>query len=422
MQEKNNTHLNTAQWLTLSTIYMLCYWPTYFILSIDPAVMQKSHFIVMFVYLITITLCTRTQLIVPNIAYVYLLPLGAMLIAFSFAVAKFSAFHISVLIKPILLFFYVVFITSLLYYNFTVSDNKWIKKNLNTIFLLQILIIVFQIIFGDTTALKVLSFKEVYTGFGFRAPGTFDWVYVTCYFLNFFLALHLIEFYLGYKRKTAAIYILFSLIAIFLSQSKTGYIATIFVALYFIFLSIILQLKITKKIIVAMVVTLSLFVSCIIYLDLNLDYITTFIDLMQQGQLDGSTSTRKAQTITAVTEGLTHWYKGSPMALQGLIIENSYLDYLFRYGLFGLIAFTSIIVIFYFYSLHICMKTKKRFHQGYVNFETFQLSVACHVSLFVAPLYSFSGTPLDGYRSSIWSCFIIALITYIDLTAKKEKS
>ncbi|MEL0647382.1 hypothetical protein V6248_08095 [Pseudoalteromonas agarivorans] len=417
--QKSKTPLNTAQWLVLSTLFVLCYWPTYFIPSIEPAVMQKSYFLVILVYLILIVLATKTNVSVPHVAYVYCFPLLAMLVSFSFTIEHFSAFHFSVLIKPILLFAYVVFFYSLLVENFNLTNGIKIKRALTTIFVLQIIVIILQIVFGDIAPLKILSFKEVYSGFGFRAPGTFDWVYITCYFLSFFLALYIIEFFFGSKKKSAALFIILAFLAIFLSQSKTGYLATIIIALYFTLLSIVLRLGIAKKIMFIMVIFLILFISSIIYFEINLDYITRFIDLLLRGRLDGSTSTRKGQTLLALKEGFEHWYSGSPMALQGSIIENSYLDYLFRYGLLGLFAFTSMLFIFYYYSLVVCIQCKQLYDKKQVSFELFQLSVACHISFFAASIYSFTGTPVDAYRSALWSSFIIALVTFINRLNRK---
>ncbi len=416
--QKNNVPLNTAQWLVLSTLFVLCYWPTYFILSIEPAVMQKSYFLVMLGYLVFVVFATRTTATVPNVAYIYCLPLFAMIMSFPFSIEELSSFHFSVLIKPILLFSYVICFYSLLAENFGFNGALKVKQALTYIFLIQLIVIVLQIVFGDITALKILSFKDVYSGFGFRAPGTFDWVYITCYFLSFFLAIHIIEFFFGKKRKTAALFVTLSLLAIFLSQSKTGYLATIIIALYFTLLSIILRLGIAKKIFLSMLILFTLFILFIIYFDINLDYITRFIDLLQQGHLDGSTSTRKGQTLLALDEGFKYWHRGSPLALQGMIIENSYLDYLFRYGLLGLFAFTSMIFIFYFYSLMVCIKCKKLFDKQLITFELFQLSVGCHVSFFAASLYSFTGTPVDAYRSALWSSFVIALLAFINKLIK----
>ncbi|WP_096041110.1 MULTISPECIES: hypothetical protein [Pseudoalteromonas] len=417
--QKNNVPLNTAQWLVLSTLFVLCYWPTYFIPTIDAAVMQKSYFVVMLAYLTLIIFATRTKVSIPNVAYVYWLPLFAMLISFPFAIKNFSTFHFSVLIKPILLFSYVIFFYSLLVENFKLTNSIKIKKALTAIFIVQLIVILLQIIFGDIAPLKMLSFKDVYSGFGFRAPGTFDWVYITCYFLSFFLAVYIIEFFFGSNKKSAALFIILAFLAIFLSQSKTGYLATVITALYFTFLSIILRLGIAKKIMLSMVTLLTLFILLIAYFGVNLDYITRFIDLLQQGHLDGSTSTRKNQTILALTEGFTYWYSGSPLALKGVIIENSYLDYLFRYGLLGLIAFTSMLFIFYYYSLMVCIKCKKLYDKKLASFELFQLSVACHISFFSATLYSFTGTPVDAYRSALWSSFVIALVAFINRLNKK---
>lgn len=417
--QKNNTPVNTAQWLVLSSLFVLGYWPTYFVPSIEPDLMQKSYFFIMLGYLLVITFATKTRLSVPSMAYTYLLPLLGMLLTFFFSITVFSSFHLSVLIKPFLLFFYVILFYSLLTEHFNSLSSIKIKRALTIVFILQIGVITLQIIFGDVAPLKILSFKKVYDGFGFRAPGTLDWVYITCYFLSFFLAVHIIEFFFGKNKKIAFIFIILSFLAIFLSQSKTGYLATVIVAIYFTFLSIILRLGIAKKIFFSMLVALLLLVALIVYLDINLDYITKFIDLIQQGKLDGSTSTRKKQTLVALNEGLKYWYSGSPLALKGFIIENSYLDYLFRYGIFGFIAFLSMVSVFYYYSLVVCINSKKLYSKGKISFELFQLSVGCHISFFAALLYSFTGTPIDAYRSALWSSFLISLVVFISVCNKK---
>lgn len=407
-------HLTNVQWLTISTLYVLCYWPTYFIPSIEPVTMQKSYFFVMVGYLILVTLASRAKIQVPYAAYIFCFPLLAMLVSFPFNITDFRAFHLTVMVKPILLFLYVTLFYSLLASHFNTRDCIKLKGALTKIFIVQLIIISLQIVFGDVALLKILSFKEVYDGVTFRAPGTFDWVYITCYFFSFFLAFYIIELFLGTKRKTAAILLILALIAILLSQSKTGYLATIIIAFYFTFLSMILKLGIANKILFSMVILLASFVGVIIYFDINLDYVAKFIELMQQGKLDGSTSTRKNQTLIAISEGLTYWYKGSPMALKGYIIENSYLDYLFRYGLSGFTAFLSMILILYYYSLTVCLTCKKLYDKEIIDFHLLQLSIACHVSFFAASLYSFTGTPIDAYRSALWSTFVIALVCFIN--------
>lgn len=371
-------------------------------------------------YCLIITLATRTDIKVPSVAFVYLLPIAAMLVTFMFNVPNFSFFHISVLVKPFLLFLFVVFFYSLLTAHFTLENTGKIKNALAIVFIMQLIFILLQIILGDIPLLMLFNSKEVHSFIGVRAPGTFDWVYITCYFLSFFLAIYIIEFFFGKKKFFALAFIIIAFLAIFLSQSKTGYVATIAVALYFTFLSVLLRLGIASKILVSMFTLLILFILFIIYFEINLDYISRFVIFLLQGRLDGSTSTRTHQTLIALEQGLTYWYMGSPLALEGSIIENTYLDYLFRYGLPGLLAFTSIVIIFYSYSLMVCINATKLYRQGLLTFQVFQLSIGCHIALFAASLYSFTGTPLDAYRSALWSCFIISLTAYINTIIKKQ--
>ncbi|MBH0057957.1 O-antigen ligase family protein [Pseudoalteromonas sp. SWXJZ94C] len=418
--QKNNTFSSSAQFLVLSTIFMLCYWPTYIVPALDDHALQKVYFVIMVIYFLTITLATKTPLKVPSVAYIYLFPLVIMMITFLFSMQYFSFFHVSVLIKPLLLFSFVVFFYSFLTTHFTHANSGKIKKALTIIFVLQIIFILLQIILGDIAPLMLFNSKKVYEGFGFRAPGTFEWVYITCYFLSFFLAIYIIEFFFGKRKLFAFVSIILAFLAIFLSQSKTGYLATVLIAFYFTFLSMLLRLGIASKILISMCTLLVLFVAAIIYLEVNLDYVTRFAELILDGKLDGSTSTRTKQTLIALHEGLNHWYKGSPRALDGIIIENTYLDYLFRYGLFGLCAFILMISSFYTYSLMVCINANKLYRKGLLNFQMFQLSVGCHITFFAASLYSFTGTPIDAYRSALWSCFVIALTAYINSLIKQQ--
>lgn len=418
--QKDNSVITTAQSLALSTIFMLCYWPSYFMPEVDAHVMQKLYIFIMAGYCLIMILATKTVIRVPNVAYVYLLPIAAMLITFMFNVPNFSFFHISVLVKPFLLFLFVVFFYSFLTTHFDLANSGKIKKALAIIFIMQLIFILLQIILGDIPLLMLFNSKEVYSFLGVRAPGTFDWVYITCYFLSFFLAIYIIEFFFGRRKLFALIFIICAFLAIFLSQSKTGYVATIVVAFYFTFLSVLLRLGIASKILISIFTLLVLFIVFIIYFEINLDYISRFVIFLLQGKLDGSTSTRTHQTLVALDQGLTYWYMGSPLALEGSIIENTYLDYLFRYGLPGLLAFTSIVIIFYSYSLMVCINANKLYRQGLLTFQVFQLSIGCHITFFAASLYSFTGTPLDAYRSALWSCLIISLTAYINTLIKNQ--
>ncbi|MCF7513912.1 O-antigen ligase family protein [Pseudoalteromonas sp. L23] len=404
------------QFVTFAAIFLLFYWPTYFIPSIAPTVMQKSYFIVMLGMLTISILATRTKFALPSLAYVYLLPTVAMLITFPFQWQHFSSFHFGVLIKPFFLFFYTAAFFSLLRTHFQLQDLPKLTKVLLGMMILQLVFIALQIILGDIPALKIINSRQVYAGFGFRAPGTFEWVYITCYVLSFFLVYCIMEFFLGKKKVAAGISITFIFLAIFLSQSKTGYLATAIIAIYFSALSVALNLGIAKKLLILKGCFIGLAILAILQLDINLQYIVQFIELMSSGELDGSTSTRKAQTITALSQGLEYWYSGSPLAYDGVIIENTYLDYLFRYGLFGLIAITSVLIIFYFYSLKVCFTSRR--HIATLGFTHLKLSVSAHLSVTAAILYAFTGTPLDAYRSALWSAFVAALMVYLDYLSK----
>ena len=134
--------------LTYSALFVLCYWPTYFIPAIPSAVMQKSYFFIMLGYLALVVLASRTPLYVPNLAYIFLLPLLAMLTTFFFSVPQFSFFHISVLIKPFLLFLFSCSFYSLLRHNCRHHSSSLLRV-LEIILLLQLLLVALQIVFGD---------------------------------------------------------------------------------------------------------------------------------------------------------------------------------------------------------------------------------------------------------------------------------
>ncbi|WP_158678132.1 hypothetical protein [Pseudoalteromonas sp. T1lg23B] len=382
--------------------------------------MQKSFFVVMLLVLTASVLATRTRLLIPALSYVYFFPILAMFVAFFFQWQKFSAFHAGVLVKPFMLFLCTLAFFSLLKAHFKLVELPKLGNILFIMLLLQLVLIALQIILGDIPALKIISFKKVYDGFGFRAPGSFDWVYITCYVLSFYLAYFIVELFLGTRKAIALLMIIMIFIAIFLSQSKTGYLATALLALYFSLLSITLNLGIAKKLLLLKLCFISVATFAIIQLNLNLDYIANFIELMSQGQLDGSTSTRKLQTIIAIEQGLTYWYSGSPLALNGVIIENTYLDYLFRYGLLGFISIVLLFMTCYFYSLKVCFTSRKNI--SILGFKHLQLSIAAHIAITSAILYGFTGTPLDASRSAIWSAFILALIAYLDHINKTHLS
>src|SRR5690606_8558831 len=112
---------------------------------------------------------------------------------------------------------------------------------------------------------------------------------------------------------------------------------------------------------------LGLIVTVLVVFELRMEYVFTFIELLQSGKMDGSTATRTAQTYQAINEGLTYWYRGSPSALEGVIIENTYLDYFFRYGVPGLTAIVLIIAVLFLYSFSITFRARVLLAQGKVK-------------------------------------------------------
>jgi hypothetical protein len=192
--------------------------------------------------------------------------------------------------------------------------------------------------------------------------------------------------------------------------------------LYFVFLSIVLRLNITRRLLLILLLAAGLLFSAMALLGIRPEYIFNFIELLQSGQLDASTSTRKAQTLIALEQGLSYWYRGSPAALDGVIIENTYLDYLFRYGVIGAFISLAMMLILYFYSFVLLYYVRVQYVRQQASLGLFQLALGCHVSMFSVFFYALSGTPLDAYRSAVWSSFLVALLAWLHYGLRQNSS
>jgi len=337
-----------------------------------------------------------------------------MLLVFPYSIDHFSFFHISVLIKPVLIFLYTIFFYSLFIRFFSHSDLKGFAKALTWLLICQLIFIGLQVVLGDHPVLMIFNHKEVETGFGVRAPGTFDWVYITCYFLSFYLIYQLLDLLMFKKAFSNLIILFFILIAIVLSQSKTGYLATLLICIYFFCFSIYAQIGIAKKLFIMFIAATVSLTSVVILLGIEFQYIEKFIELITEGRMDASTSTRKKQIILALSEGLSNWYSGSPLAFKGIIIENAYLDYLFRYGILGLLQYLFVLGFMITYSGWVACKVVNLYKLGKESQYAVKLAISAHLSMIAAALYSFTGTPIDAYKCAIWSSFIFSMVIFLN--------
>ena len=129
-------------------------------------------------------------------------------------------------------------------------------------------------------------------------------------------------------------------------------------------------------------------------------HISRFIDFITgDGKIDGSTLTRLRQANLAWDTGIENWLYGKPGSYEK-VIENAYLDYFYRYALFGLFTVVTFVVLLIFSSFLILKQTAK------LTRKYSSLLFSCHVSIVSMAFYALAGNPFDGYKIG----FFIALI------------
>ena len=394
-------------------LLFLCYWPTYIVPGLGFDALQKAHYVMVALFAVAVGWLNGVKYVVPKLALLYLLPLFVYLLVFPQILDKTNFFHIGLILKVFTFSLFIVASYSVLRKNFNLENTARLTGVFYVILLLQLLFVLLQLIFGDTSWLAWWNHKEVTTPWGKRAPGTFDWVYSTCYFLTFFIPLLLLNSVnSGYKLLNALL-LGAVLIVILLSQSKTGYLATVLVFIYLFVFMWLSRAQGTGRIALLYVVMALFLVGVLLYSGIELEYISNFIDLITRGSTDGSTYTRLHQTKLAVGEGLAYWYKGSPDVLRGVVIENAYLDYLFRYGIWGLAQYLFFIGLLVLSSGVVAYKAIAQAKAKLIAQQIAVLALCCHVSMIALAFYSLSAATADAYKSSMWTCFVFTLTIFV---------
>lgn len=416
-----------SKWVMIILLLSIFYWPTY-MFGLETTSAQKSHYFITLLLTSLAFAYVKPKLKLP-LGIVFLLPLLISYIFIFFQrIPEATFFELGILVK-----FFIFFVFTLLIYMLfnglypkkeSVND---ISEVFLAVFYLQIFFIFLQVFFGDNSFLAIWNHKAVVTAWGMRPPGTFDWVYTTCFFLTFFIIYFTYQVLLGLKVKRSIVILVLSFFCILLSQSKVGYVTTIASLIYFYFLLIGFSLQGKYRLFILFLSVVFLFIGIILYSSIDISYVSNFLTMFLDGKLDGSTGTRKKQALLALSQGLQYWYSGSPQALQGVIIENGYLDYFFRYGLFGFVSYILLLFISYFYSLFVLRKVVFSFKRSFASVELLIFMMSIHISLFSMLLYTNSGTITDGYKASFWflilltSCFWVNKVCSYKCPLKKVK-
>lgn len=395
---------------SLFFLAVLFFWPTY-VAGVGNDLGQKSHYFVCAFFALLLAVISRQRqisLIGIAIFLPYLILVG---IVFPLRMPIVSLFEIGIIVKLILF----IVITNCVYIFLKPittrgKESKFIGVIL-LIYSLEAAFVVAQFVFGDNSILQLWSSHTVQSYWGFRAPGTFEWVYSLCFVSVFLLTYCGFGLSFGgkkYKLIEPLLFFLYLLI-VALSQSKAGYISLIFTLIYGIYLDRILRGQFNLKLLGLLLTFISFILILSYFSRIELSYIVNFIETISSGELDPSSSYRKLQIELALTQGLDNWYRGVPINENMLIIENAYFDYLYRYGITGLISYCIFIFMLYFYSLRVLRKVSKDIRRGVENLVIYRLSLSVHLTFFSAFWFSLSFAPLDGYKTSVWSYFCLAL-------------
>jgi hypothetical protein len=271
-------------------------------------------------------------------------------------------------------------------------------------------VILIQFITRDPQVFSVFSGADFVSYIGVRPPGTFEWGYVTCFVLVYFVAgntLLLINEFSIWRMLSLALLLL----CVVLTQSKSGYVGVIFSTLISLYFAFKYRVAPRGKIVVALILVVSgviLAISIFIhkYGTENFLHILNFVNaILGSGDMDASTSTRLRQAIEAVNVGYNYWNTGL-LGSYDFIIENAYLDYLYRYGIFGFLFYISLMLALLTYAVISSIEVAT----NNSSLEEKIVIVSSTASVFGLAIISMSGGIFDGYKSSFWVAIIIALL------------
>jgi len=380
---------------------VLFFWPTYLIPVSDFVAQKSFYFIMPFISLLVVYIYVR-RLIIPFESVLFLIFYPLLFHVFINNLSYTDPQKIFVFVKPI--FNVIVFVAAYnCSSNFLLPESqKHIDRVINSIYILLLISIFVQYINPSFSFIRLFNASDIVTPMGHRAPGTFEWVYNTCAVLGFYLIFCLTKLFV-YKQKKYIFSILITLLAIFISQSKVGYVATLFSVGYLGFLLVIFGFRGGRTLIICM---LSLFITSVFLIiasGIEISHISRFIEFLTgDGKIDGSTMTRLRQANLAWDTGIENWFYGKPGSYEK-VIENAYLDYFYRYALFGL-ATIIIFVVLLILSSFLILRLTVRLTTKYSTLNA--LLFSCHISIVSMAFYALAGNPFDGYKIG----FFIALV------------
>jgi len=395
----------------LIVLLAIFYWPTYILDFAGRDVAQKLYFVMLPLFFCGLALILYKKIRVPDISAAYLLFFVLLFFVFIQNIELADARRVYLPIKQLLLFLFFCSVYTLLLAYFNGSNYKKIHKSIYIVYGIQFLVVFIQLIKPETTVFSLFNARLATSPMGVRAPGTFEWVYITCFVFNFFIYFTLVDAFVFGKKKGYFLAGL-ALIVVLLSQSKTGYIASFLSIIYLTFLLVIFNVKGKAKAIKSLILGMFLVVLLFSFADIELTHIENFINYaFGDGKMDGSTTTRIRQSNAALQVGIEYWHTGY-LGAYDFVIENGYLDYLYRYGFFGIFYYLTFSGLIYFISFQNCKVIIRAYKLGLLeNRVVLNLAIASHGTLLLAFFYSFSSAPFDGYKSAFWCCLMLAIST-----------
>lgn len=395
---------------------VIFFWPTY-LFGIGYDFGQKAHYFISAFFAVILAMASGSRRI-SLVGVAIFLPLFLMVfVVFLLRIPVATNFEIGIIIKLFLLFVILHAAYAFIRPSFVLGREDGFIKAIFIVYGLEVVFVISQFILPDGEILKIWSAHPIKSYWGFRAPGTFEWVYALCFISVFILT------YTGFSldeetRKSPLTIYYFCVFSIFmcivvLSQSKAGYVALFLSLIYGLLLDRLLTGKFERALISVIGGFVALLALFILFVGIEFSYISNFVELLSSGELDSSTNYRKYQIELAWSHGIENWHRGTVFDEDKLIIENAYFDYLYRYGIAGLFFYGLFSITLVLYSLAVLANVAKNLKLGLENSKIYRLMLATHLTFFSALWFSFSYAPLDGYKTSVWSYFCLALALVI---------
>ncbi len=261
----------------------------------------------------------------------------------------------------------------------------------NIIIFLELSFLVFQYNYPRHPFVMAFSRSHISSFLGIRLSGSFDWSYAFTFFLQFYCIYYF--FIYIYKRSIFA-FLLFiaTSIAIFTAQSRTGIGSYFLIMSYIMFFASKSKTKLIPKVIIVMMMVL---IAIAVVSSDDFTYIKNKM-VSEHGKLNITRYlARQAQLRHILKSDGIELLFGNSKA-EDLTIENAYGDYLYRYGVGGLICYLAFVAILIMSARWIVTIA---YNQENENLKA--LGMAIYGMTISVPLYSFACSPLDGHKISI---------------------